>query len=619
MNSAAFKQLTTEEQKTYLDSCNTAYYDNDAPVIADELYDLLKDMWLRNAGLEEYEQVPGETAGRFEKFNHWYPVLSLAKINTKEALRAELARLAPGVIEPKFDGLTVMFYPDKTAVTRGTGHIGEIINNTANKISSLGRCHDTYPIRIEGLMRWDAFYELQKKREAEGEAVPKNPRNACAGMLRNKDAGRVEGVSYFAYNLAGDTRPETTQLEELKALGWQVTPFFSFSHENLEEAVQYVLDFDRAALPYMIDGLVIKSNKENAAEEFGMTGHHTKNMVAYKFPSEGQWTTLKEVIWQVGREKITPVGILEPVDIGGVSIERVSLHNLGVMDSLQLSQGCEVFVIRSNDVIPDIIESRQYDPLKKFEAPSVCPECCSRLQQINDQHFCINTDCRGKLLQALCHMAKREALDIEGLSEETAAKMIGAGVEHITDIFDLTQTELKQLPGFAEKSAAKLFTAIQNARRTELKRFLYAGGIVGIGRSISNDVAGNLGTFEAIMEDIEQGCKRIAAIPGVGPVAVQALLDNKQMLIKMREKIEPATAEKIISNENALTFVITGTLTRPRSYYEEQIKKAGHKVSGSVSKKTSYLLAGEDSGSKLIKAQELGVSIVKESELESLL
>lgn len=614
-----FKALSLADKKAYLDRCDAAYYDNDDPFIIDALYDALKDIYLQAAGKTEYDHVPGKPSGRFEKFTHWQPIRSLSKINTEAQLRAELLRLAPGVIQPKFDGLTVVLYPDVTAVTRGNGEVGEVITANVKKIPGLTCVHPKYPIRMEAIMDIVSFNAVNRKREKRGEELLKNPRNAVAGMLRNKDASKVEGVSYYAYNLVGDPRPETEQLAELEAGGFTVAPSFYFDKDNIEEAVKIVMEFDRSELGYEVDGLVIKSNIPNAAAVFGETGHHPKNMCAFKFPSQGAWTELRDVIWQVGREKVTPVAIVEPVEVGGVTIERVTLHNIGIMRELKLSKGCEVFVVRSNDVIPDIMEADGFDPEQEFKAPVYCPECSDMLQIINDQHFCDNPDCQGKLLSAICHIAKRDALDIEGLSEETAAKMIDIEIGHPFEIFDLTEEDIVSLPGFAARSGKKLYNAIQAARTVELKKFLYSAGIMSVGRSVSEDIASTLGTYEAILEDIKAGCPTISKIDGIGPTVTSALMENVETIERLRTYVTPKEAAKKKVADVVLTFVITGTLSQPRSYYENLIKSAGHKCSGSVSKKTSYVLAGEEAGSKLTKAQELGVAVIGEGELEALL
>ena len=621
MNQNDFKALPLADQKAYLDRCDAAYYDKDDPIVIDALYDVLKDIYLTAAGKAEYDHVPGKASGRFEKFKHWQPIRSLSKINTEEQLRAELLRLAPGVIQPKFDGLTVVLYPDVTAVTRGNGEIGEVITANVKKIPGLTCVHSKYPIRMEAIMDIVSFNAVNRKRAKRGEEPLKNPRNAVAGMLRNKDANKVDGVSYYAYNLVGDPRPETEQLAELEACGFTFAPSFFFDKENIEEAVEIVMNFDRSELGYEIDGLVIKSNLENAAAIFGETGHHPKNMCAFKFPSQGEWTELLDVVWQVGREKVTPVAIIDPVDVGGVTIERVTLHNIGIMNELKLSKGCRVFVVRSNDVIPDIMEAEGYDPDLAFEAPTHCPECGEALQQVNDQHFCVNADCQGKLLSAICHIAKRDALDIEGLSEETAAKMIEAGVEHAFEIFDLTEQQIVALPGFAARSGKKLHGAIQAARSVELKKFLYAVGIMSVGRSVSDDISSTLGSYEAIIEDIKAGCQVIKKIDGVGPVVIDALTSNVHLFERLREYVTPAEAAKKKVADAIHTFVITGALSQPRSYYENLIKSAGHKCSGSVSKKTSYLVCNEDEigSSKMAKATELGIPIVSEEQLKDLL
>ncbi|WP_165797691.1 NAD-dependent DNA ligase LigA [Heyndrickxia sporothermodurans] len=617
-----------KQLKALLDYHDNLYYNQDDPEITDVEYDSIKRRYLELTNQEEYDSVPGEASASLKKVQHSHPITSLGKVNSLEALRKEMERLAPFVIQMKVDGLTVVGYPGTTTeagkfASRGNGSIGDDITHTAIKMNGINRVGKiSEPVRMEAYMKKSVFMALNILRVKEGKEPFKNPRNAVAGMLRNKDASKVVGVDYFAYNIVGSRMPESKQLSALASNQFETVESIKkadgtivFEKEDIDLAIQLIESFDRESLDYEIDGLVIKSNRESALEVFGSTGHHPKNMVAYKFPTEGVWTKLIEVINQVGRTgKITPVAIIEPTEFMGSTTDRVTLHNYGIINAMKLSKGCEVLFTKANEIIPAIIDSRNYNPLKAFKKPTHCPECGSELDEVNDQQFCRNPECHAKLLFNICHIAKRDALDIEGLSEETAKKIIEAGyVEHPFDLFDISQEQIEALDGYAKKSAAKLYNNIQNARTTSLKQFIYAAGIPNVGRSVSEDISKTFGSLDAFLFDIEDDCSKFSQIEKVGPTLVDNVKTHGHLLLKLREKVAPKSEEVKVAAVPAkqLTIVITGKFDKPRKYYEGLIKDAGHKASGSVSKKTDYVFAGEDAGSKLTKAQDLGVQILE--------
>lgn len=612
------KEKEIKQLKALIDYHDDLYYNQDNPEITDAEYDALRKRYAELTGENEPDTVPGEPSEAFSRYEHTFPIKSLAKVNTEEELRKELLRLAPGIIQAKYDGLTLVLYPDGAMVTRGNGEVGENIRHTASKIENI-RIYPDGPVRIEAMIDKETFVKLNEERINQGLEPFKNPRNAAAGMLRNKDASKVKGISYRAYNIVGSPLRETEQLELLSDAGFDVASYFSYTEENIDEAIEYILNFDREGYPFEIDGMVVKSNKENALELFGETGHHPKNMFAFKWESESVWTTLLDVTYQVGRSgRVTPVAELEPVEIMGSTVSRATLHNHGIMSALKLSKGCDVLLTKANDIIPAIIDSKGYNPLKAFKEPRKCPVCNSILDKVNDQQFCRNPECQSKLLFNVCHLAKRDALDIEGLSEETAKKIIDAGlIKHPFEIFDLTEEQILNLPGFAKRSANKLYQNIQNAKQTSFKQFIYAAGIPGIGKSVSEDIANKLGSFESLIQDITLGkCKKLSEIEGVGDVLLENIRNNWNLLAKLRTKVIPEEVQ-ILNDQpsgKSLTFVITGTLEKPRKYYEEIIKSYNYKVSNSVSRKTDYVLAGAKAGSKLTRAQELGVPIINSEE-----
>lgn len=614
------------ELKRQLEYHDDLYYNQDNPKISDAEYDALKSKYLDLIKKEEYDYVPGEA--KFEPFNHEKPILSLAKVNNLDDLRKEIERLWPVVIEPKFDGLTLVLYPNtverrEAIVTRGNGIIGENVIDTAIKIDGINQISISLPFRMEAYIEKSTLDELNAKRISDEQEPFKNCRNAVAGMLRNKDASKVSGVKYFAYNLIGSSWSETKQLEYLKANNVRITDYYVPT--SVDDAIDFVKTFDRDALDYDIDGLVIKSNLPNSLQVFGETGHHPKNAVAFKFPPPECWTKLNDVIWQAGRTgKITPVAILEPVELAGSIISRATLHNQSIIDSLGLMIGQDVQLIKANDVIPAIIGTRlnSQSVSRVIKEPTHCPVCEFKLDKINDQLFCQNPTCGAKIFECIVHLGGREAFDIEGLGPETVAKIIDAGlILHPFDIFSITKEELLKLEGFAEKSADNLYKAIQKAKTSSsLDRFIYAAGVPNIGRTASKEIASLFGDVESFLSDLNNECEKTKTIDGFGPTMIKSLLENKELFFILYTQVKPLAVETKKKAENALIFVITGTLEQPRSYYENLIRNAGHKVSGSVSKKTDYVLVGKDAGSKLEKAKALEIKIITtERELLELL
>lgn len=625
------------------------YYNQDAPEISDAEYDALKKTYVDIYG--EYDYVPGEASADSIKYTHPVSVTSLDKVQVTEVdkLRKELERLWPVVIQPKMDGLTLVSYPDGKHVTRGNGKIGEVVTSKVNAgVEGLGDVH-LNAVRSEVVMMKSKFDEINQKRIANGEEPFKNLRNAAAGMLRNKDISKVEGLRAFAYNLIRPTEKNDSamQIEILDECGWNTV--FIVEPKTIDEAIEFITTYNeklRPSLDYEIDGLVVKHNGDKV---FGETGHHPKNAIAVKFEAEGDWTTINKVTWQVGRTgKITPVAELEPVEILNSTVTRATLHNYGMMKALGLTeimhQGkfnpiTQVFVIKANDVIPAITEVRHpsLDTSNLYcdliHEPSTCPECRGSVEKVNDQLFCTNPDCPAKLQGQIELLASREALNIEGLSEMTIEKMINYVKENnleldIPLIFSLplyfSYEDILKLEGFAPVSAKKLYGNIQKAKDTELKRFIYASNIPLIGRSASEAMANTLLNLDTLVDEIND-FSRTSQIPDFGPKMINSLKTYGQLHfgILYEAGVRPRDVENVVKKADVqLTFVITGAFDIPRKEIETMIKNAGHKTSGSVSKKTSYLLAspGEESTNKYTMAKELGINIIHTlNELEELL
>lgn len=600
--------MTADELKALIEYHDDLYYNQAAPEITDAEYDALREQLLA-LDKESLNYVPGGTTGQFPKFSHTHPISSLGKSNTIEDLHKKTEPLLPVVISTKLDGLTVVAYPNGEKVTRGNGEIGDDISVNFNQVCNV----EFYmPVRGEAVISKENFERLNAERIEAGEEPFKNARNAVAGMLRNKDASKIRYVDFIAFDIVGANATYSTCLQQLAAVGFTVVEHWRF--ETVDEAEEFVRSFDKDGYHYDLDGLVIKSDIENSDAIFGRTGHHPKNAFAQKFASKGVWTKLLDVTNQVGRTgKVTPVAELAPVDLMGSTISRATLHNYSIMDALKLSRGCEVFLIKANDVIPAIIESNNYNPLMKFTSPTFCPECQSILELVNDQQFCRNIHCETKILGRIEHMAKRDALDITGLSEQTAIKLLESGlVNEPEDIFDLTLDDIKKLPGFAEKSTVNLFQNIQVARTASFDRFVYAAGVPLIGRTASKEMAKIYSNYDEFMNDYENKFAQLRQVEGFGETMIASLIQNFDLIISLKDKMfEVQFAKQATQATGDYSICITGTLEKPRSYYQELIESHGQKFVSSITKRTTHLLAGEKAGSKLKKAEELGIVILK--------
>lgn len=637
--------MNANEIKKLLNYYDNQYYNNDTSEITDAEYDALKTKYLELTGLEEYSYVPGEA--KFSKVEHAAPILSLDKvqITDKVKLRAELNRLWPFVIEPKFDGLTIVAYPGPRFVTRGNGKIGEDVTENCLQVPCLQDMNPyPNPFRMEVVMPYGDFEAINKERAEAGLKLYDNARNAAAGMLRNKEKNKVRGLTAFLYDVIGETQAHEKTLFELEEQDCEITtPRWTFDvygkEKGIEKAIEFIDNFDRSKLDYDIDGLVVKSNLPNSLQVFGMTGHHPRNAIAIKFEAQGEWTKLKSVTWQVGKTgQICPVGEIEPVRILGSTISRVTLHNINIINALGIRVNDMVHVVKANDVIPRVIKCENKVTRDTFPVipPKVCPECGGPIEIINGQLSCRGEDCPAQLLGKIKLLASRDALNIEGLSEATVEKMLKYYEKHDLEVhmpldftlpLHFTYEGILALPGFAEVSAKKLYDNIQKAKQTELKRFIYASNIPLIGRTASEDIADELLTLDKLIAETQNKFATVAAMKDFGPKMVESLNTNgrENFALLWDAGVRPADvtpkAKPVITGE-VLTFVITGSFEKGRKEIEQMIKDAGHKKSGSVSGNTSYLLAspGEESTTKYTKAVELGKPIIHTlKELEVLL
>lgn len=628
-----------------------AYYVLDNPVISDmqwdRLYDELKKLETETGIIlpdSPTQKVGGDPLKGFEEHRHITRLWSLDKVQSLEELEAWIQRtekLAEAkdlqyYVEYKFDGLTLnLTYRDGElvqAATRGNGITGEAILPQARTIHSVPR---TIPykglLEVQGecIMRLST---LEKYNKTAKEPL-KNARNAAAGALRNLDP-RVTASRHldaFFYQVGTIENPpydsQPGMLDFLRKNGFQVSPYLGSSRgrEALEACIREI-EQSRSRLDWLIDGVVIKVGDYALRERMGYTEKFPRWGVAYKFKAEECVTKLLDVTWELGRTgKLTPLAHLEPVDFYGVTVRKATLNNLGDIQRKDVAIGCNVWIRRSNDVIPEIMgragdASEDEKPILK---PEFCPACGSKLIERGAHLFCMNREtCRPQAVARLAHFAGREAMDIEGFSEKTAGQLYDQmGIRQPADLYSLTPMDFLMLEGFKEKKAGNLTEALEKSKHCELDAFLFALGIPNVGRKTARDLAQRFGTLERLKAADEEA---LTAIPDIGDVVAASVTEyfsfpeNNQMIDRLiaagvHPKEMTAASEGAFSG---LSIVVTGTLpTLSRKEAEDLIRSRGGNAAGSVSKKTAFVVVGEDAGSKLSKAQSLGIETIDEAEL----
>jgi len=652
------------------------YYVLDAPEITDAAYDALMNE-LKHIEAEHPElltqesptqRVGGKPADGFKKVKHSRPMLSLDNAYSAEELAEwdrrvrELAGLLPVeyMAELKMDGLSVALRYDPaaeggarlvTGITRGDGQTGEDVTSNIRTIRSVplaigaeqlkrASLPESFEVRGEAVMPEAAFQRLNEEREREGLAAAVNPRNAAAGTLRTLEPGVVASrrLDFFAYFLLveGEYWPQGQRatLDALAALGFRVNP-----HRKLVASVNEMSKFidaaeaGRAMLGYEIDGVVLKVDSHATQQRLGYTGRAPRWAIAYKFTAKSGVTQVREITVQVGRTgKLTPVAELEPVFIGGTTVSRATLHNADFIERLGLKLGDWVKVERGGDVIPKVVEVMEDADHPRGELdfifPVTCPECKSDVVRVEGEvdFRCVNADCPAKLRESLLHFGRRSVMNIEGLGDAVVQQLLDRGLVHsVADLYNLKKDELIALDRFAEKSAEALLEEIESSKSAGLARVLMGLGIRFVGERTAELLAEEFGSIEALEAASVEELERVEE---VGPRISQAILAffaqpaNLALLKSLKDAGVDMTAERKVRSVQlaGLTFVLTGTLpTLTRDEAKARIETAGGKTVGSVSKKTSYVVAGEEAGSKLDKALELKVPVIDEAGLLALL
>ncbi len=654
-----------------LDHHNRRYYVLDDPEIGDDEYDVLLDQ-LRVLEAEHPElrsldsptqRVGAQPLDRFEQVQHAEPMLSLANARNEEELRGWEARLrrlldkldisaaqTSYTTEPKIDGLAISLTYENGVLTRGAtrgdGRIGEDVTHNLRTIKAIPLSFEDWPplveVRGEVYLPIEAFAEFNARRAEAGQPTFANPRNAAAGSIRQLDpqVASERPLSIWCYGIGAseglDLATHAEEMDWLRERGFKVNPDTD-SHDEIDSVVERCRWWEqrRDELDYEIDGVVVKVNERGLWRELGVVGREPRWAIAWKFAPTTATTRLKKVVWNVGRTgALFPFAMLEPVHVGGVTVSTATLHNEEDLARKDVREGDEVVVMRAGDVIPAVVAPklpRKRKGLRKPKPPKKCPLCGTETVKPSEGVFtyCPNrSGCPGQQFQHVKHFVSKGAMDIEGFGEKQAWRFLDEGlIEDVADIYDLEAEELQELEGFGEVSAGNLLAQIEASRERPFNRVLYGLGLPGVGYVTAEALADHFGSVDALLKADPEW---IEEVEGVGPIMAVQIADSladertRELIGRLRErglKFEqegprrPARGGPL----DGKTLVLTGTL--PEMTREEAtalIKRAGGKVTGSVSKKTDYVVAGEDPGSKMQKAEELGTEILDEKALRKL-
>lgn len=662
-----------ERLRSELHFHNYRYHVLDAPLISDFDFDRLMSE-LRQIEAEHpdwvtpdspTQRVGGQPAEKFSKLRHPASILSLGNAFSADEVRQWYERIlrldervagTKFVVEPKIDGLSVVLHYRQglfvQGATRGDGEVGEDVTSNLRTIRRIPlripvvpdgpQPPSTLVVRGEVFINIHEFEQLNRRLESEGEKTYQNPRNTAAGSLRQLDPNLTASrpLNLLTYQIvAGDALFPGTQwerLQYLQSLGFPVTAQASL-HPDIESAIAECLSWGpkRGDFSYEVDGMVIKIDDLSLAEDLGFVGRDPRGALAFKFPAQEVTTTLQDIGVNVGRTgRLTPYAMLEPVEIGGVIVRQATLHNFDYIADKDIRVGDRVLVKRAGDVIPyvigPVVELRTGRELA-FSPPHLCPTCREPVENLPGEvdWYCVNSACPAQLIRNLEHFVSRGAMDIVGLGIKIVEQLVQSQLIHdVADLYTLRRTDLLQVEGFAEKKADNLLESIENSRRQPLARLITALGIRGVGEVAAGDLARRFPDLQALSQATSE---ELQSIEGIGPNIAEAIVDwfkrpaNQSVLEKLQQagvwpRSQPSNEPAEVSGPfTGKTFVITGTLPAlSRDGAREYIEARGGKVTDSISSKTSYLLLGENPGSKLSKAQSLGVPVLDEQALRQL-
>lgn len=643
-----------------LEEANHKYYVLDAPEMEDYEYDrLLRQLEELEAQYPQYaspvsptKRVGGKALERFEKVEHSVPLESLQDVFSPEEVEDFHLRICQAVkhpqysVEPKVDGLSVALeYVDGVFVrgaTRGDGLVGEDVTENLKTIRSIPMTLTNAPSRLivrgEVFMPREVFEELNRKREEQGQALFANPRNAAAGSLRQLDpavaAERKLDILIFNLQLAeGETfRTHAETLDRLRELRFKVIPYWIC--DRLEELQKRIarIDEERYELPYDIDGAVVKVNDLSSRTQLGSTSKFPRWACAYKYPPEIKETVLQDIVVQVGRTGVlTPKAVVSPVRLAGTTVTNATLHNQDLISQKDIRIGDTVKIRKAGEIIPEILEvvlSRRPVNTRPYYLPENCPVCGARVQRDEDgaAYRCTGSQCPAQLSRNIAHFVSRNAMDIDGLGEAIVDQLIEKGcIRTPADIYRLRMEDLKSLWKSGEKAASNLLTAIEDSKNRDLSRLIFALGIRQVGEKAAKVLARTFRNMDALMNASAAELTEIRDIGGITAENIVSWFRDpacRELIESLRESGVNFTAEIKESDDRfaGMTFVLTGALSLfTRDEATERIEALGGKAAGSVSRKTSYVVAGENAGSKLKKANELGIPVLSEEEFLNML
>lgn len=636
----------------------TEYYTSDNPSVSDSEYDrLYRELVELEAAYPDQvladsptHRVGGKVLDGFEKYSHQYPLYSLQDAFSREELEAFDARVRKEVAHPtyicelKIDGLSISLTYEKgilvAGATRGDGSVGENITENLKRVKDIPL---TLPeelditVRGECYMPRASFDQVNQARQENGEPEFANPRNAAAGTLRQLDTAVVakRNLATFLYQEASPSTRDSQEkvLKHLEQLGFVVNPKRILA-ANIDEIWNFIQEVgqERDNLPYDIDGVVIKVNDLAGQEELGFTVKAPKWAVAYKFPAEEKEAQLLSVDWTVGRTGVvTPTANLTPVQLAGTTVSRATLHNVDYIAEKDIRKDDTVIVYKAGDIIPAVlrvVESKRVSE-EKLDIPTNCPSCDSDLLHFEDEVAlrCINPRCPAQIMEGLIHFASRDAMNITGLGPSIVEKLFAANlVKDVADIYRLKEEDFLLLEGVKEKSASKLYQAIQDSKENSAEKLLFGLGIRHVGSKASQLLLQHFHSIENLAQADPEEVASIESLGGVIAKSLQTYFATEGSEILLRELKETGVnldykGQTVVADAalSGLTVVLTGKLERlKRSEAKSKLESLGAKVTGSVSKKTDLVVAGADAGSKLQKAQELGIEVRDEAWLESL-